>query len=355
MTEAQQFEANGFLYTARQNWKEYDLQTYDQFYAGRATDLQAVIYKGNFIAFRNKNFHVFPHEDLFKVIDPVMKELCGVIQDQSFRNHTQPFSFVYGENKKALVEANYKFFEGKKYYLASQVRANYVFENEKFDVTGYGDIIKFGVNVANGIDGGLSMQISPYTYRQVCQNGMLHASSMVQIHESIIQNLMKKTTFQDLTVVNAEIKTAFEETKSFDDLLSRIKKERMSHMTEIPLAWIKSRLYLIKESTQLFKQRYRRMTELFMNIQQAEQIAKTMPKRLVDKLEWLEVKTSDIEEKTATGVKVKKQHEVKLKEKVSQWRAFNDITEDLTHTQRAFESRTNAYRNLDKIMVVANE
>lgn len=344
--QIQQLSNSLFDYRIKDNWSDYDLQTYTQYYDQKPTNLQAVTYKGNFIAFRNINYHVFPHEDLFATIHPVMEKLGGVIQKT--RNENASFSFVYGKNQKADIEANHKYFNGKKYYLASQVRANYTFADERFDVTGSGDIVNFGVSVANAIDGTMSLSISPYSFRQTCSNGALHVASAVMIGEHAVQRLMKQNNIAEPNVVlqNA-IESAGEVAKSYDDLVARLKKERMTHMTEIPLTWITNRLYLIKEATDLFKEKYRNMTKLFVTQRQAEEIARTLPKRLVDELEWMHVQniTQDI-----NGKQVETQV-VKLDNHVSRWGAFNDITENLTHVQRAFASRTKAYHALDAILV----
>ena len=350
LTEGKNF---GFRFTEKKSWPEHDLHSYNVFHGSRPTNLQAIVYKGNFVTFRSKDYYVFPHEDLFAEIHPVMEELGGKIQYSGVQNKS--FSMVYGKNHKAELEANYKYFNGKKYYIATQVRANYVFDDEKFDVTGKGDVVKFGTTIENAIDGTMSMRISPYSFRQICSNGMMHMQSVVQISENILQNMMRKhQTVENAPLIQKHMEQVMQDSKSFDDLITKIKKDRMTHMTKIPVEWIRSRIYLIKESVDLFKQRYREMTELFVTQQQAESIAARLPKRLTDALEWIEVKEEEQDVKVEGKTIKQMRRSVKL-DQTKQWKAFNDITENLTHVERAFQSKAYAYKQLDKILVIANE
>lgn len=337
----------GFSYQSLQDWKDYDLQTHAVSFQGVPTSLQAIIYKGQFIAFRSKNYKVFPHEDIFATLDPIMGEL-GMKNEARHLNKSNTFSLAYGKNKAAKVEASATFFNGKKVYNGSKLTASYTFGN-KFDVTGDGDYVNFGATISNALDGTMSLRISPFSLRQVCSNGMMHNATVVEIAESILQKMRNKNEASTNELITEHVSKIMDEAKSFDDLIGKLKQERMSHVTKIPVEWITSRVYLIKESVTLFKQRYREMTKLYMTQKKAEEIAAIMPKRLLDSLEWLDIKKQEVD--TPNGPQV--QQIVSLKGKPTQWKAFNDMTENLTHTERAFNAKTWSYRQVDKILVMS--
>lgn len=342
----------GFEFKPRESWQNYNLHTNNVFFKGIDTGLQAIVYKGNFVAFRSKHYHVFPHEDIFVTLDPVMAALNGEPLTEKIESRNR-FEMVYGNNKKITVEADWKKSGGKTVVYGTKVRSEFIFKDEKFDVTGTGDVVQFGATIGNDISGEGSLYISPYSWRQTCKNGMMHLSSVVEISEKIVQNLMlKKEGLADVQGIRTQMQNIMEESKSFDDLMTKIKKERMSHVTKIPVEWISNRVHLLKESAKLFKERYRQMTEMIVSQEQAELIAKTMPKRLTEKLDWMEVKENEIDVKTADGMKKAIERIVTMKTVPTQWKAFNDITEDLTHVERAFDSRTKHYRQLDQILVV---
>jgi hypothetical protein len=343
----------GFEYRPKEQWSDYDLQTYSVFFRGNPTNMQAIVYKGNFVVFRSKDYYVFPHEDIFATLHPVMEQL-GMRNLSAHIPEHRRFTLAYGQNQKAEVESSYKVFNGKKIYTGAQLRATYEFKDEKFDVTGHGDIVQFGATIENTLDGTMSMRISPYSYRQVCSNGAMHLATVAEISQKILQNLRNKFANVDGSLIRQQMDTIMQESRSFDDLVSRIKKERMTHLTKIPVEWITSRIYLIKESVTGFKQRYREMTDLLVTQQQAELIAERMPKRLVDSLEWLDVKKEKVDVKTAEGTKTKMETEIRITGKPTQWKAFNDITENLTHVERAFHSKSYAYKQLDAILVNAS-
>jgi len=342
-----------FSYTPRKIWSDYGLETYDEFYKGLPTNMQTIIYKGRFIAHRSKDYYVFPHEDIFVTIDPVMAMLKGEPISEHIRNEHR-LELVYGQNRKVVAETNWNNFGGKHVNQGARIRATYLFKDERFDVSGNGDFVTFGATFGNGIDGGMSLQISPFSLRETCTNGMQHAATVVEISEGIMAKMRTKESLETMnqSIIKDHVSRIMEESKSFDDLIAKVKKERMSHLTKIPFEWITSRVFLIKESVSMFRARYREMTELLISQHQAELIAKEMPKRLVEKLEWMQVKDEfeEIKDKDGNVKKVLKQV-VKL-DPTKQWKGFNDMTENLTHVERAFQSKTDNYRKLDKILVL---
>lgn len=344
---------DGYVFTPKQDWQEYDLRTYNVSFNGVDTGLQAIDYKGQHVAFRSKHFKVYPHEEIFVTLDPVMSAIKGEPLSETVEIKNS-FKMVYGQGKSITAEADFFKTGGRTVIRGAKIRSAFIFKDEKFDVTGNGDVVNFGAEIDNNIGGGSALRISPYSWRQVCKNGAMHLQSAVEISEGIIQQwMLKKDNLASIQGVGQQLEAIMDASKSFDDLAQRLKKERMSHITKIPSEWIASRVYLIKESAALFRQRYREMTEMFVSHEQALEIAKAMPKRLVDKLDWMEVKEQEVDVKTQEGFKKALETVVNLKTVPSQWKAFNDITEDLTHVMRAYDSKTKHYTQLDKILVMS--
>lgn len=357
-----------FVEKMRQSWAEYNLHSKDMYFTTAEgsrvpTEYQGIFYRGKFIAFRHKNYHVYPHEQVFQTCDPVLKELGLVMKNPP--KEQSGFSMAYGKEQFAKVESNFKNVTDEKsgkrvrVQIAGQIRATYVFDgrDEKFDVTGDGkNVVQFGVELENGIDGHMALRMSPYSFRQVCENGMMHKASVMEISESIMQNLRNenKDVFSSEKIMQ-QVGEIMQGAKTFDEIAHKIKNERMTHLQSYPTNWIRARLYLINEQKDLFKQRYREMTELITSQRQAELLVKTMPKRMIDELDWLEVKEREVDETINGQVVSKTVKDVIIPKPTTQWDAFNSITFDLTHKARAFQSRSTHYGNLDKILVRATQ
>lgn len=316
-------------------------------------DYNAIFYRGHHIAFRHKNFYPYPHEQILETIDPQLEEL-GLINRIPAKEQSS-FRMAYGKNKYADVESNFKSVDGVKLQIGSQIRANYTFkaQEDKFDVTGNGDFVIFGATIENGIDGHLSLRIIPFSEREVCTNGMTHQASAMEISENIVQKLRNKNADvnfeKDLALKG--LQEIMEKSKNFDDLSHAIKNERQTHLKKFPTAWVRSRIYLVKESANDFKESYRKMTDMIITQKQAEQLAKVMPKRMLDNLEWMNVREEIVEERINGEMVQKEKTIVNLVPNTNQWNAFNDMTFDLTHNARAFASRTKHYHSLDTILV----
>ena len=354
------------------SYPEYNLFTKRLSYmseSGKRTDLDynAIFYRGHHIAFRHKNFYPYPHEQVLQTIDPQLEEL-GLINRRPSKEQST-FRMAYGKNKYADVESNFKSVGGVRVPVSGQVRANYVFkaQEDKFDVTGNGDFVIFGATLENGIDGHLSLRIIPFSEREVCTNGMTHQASAIEISENIVSRLRNSNADIDFEkdLAMKGLKEIMEKSKNFDDLTHAIKNERQVHLKKFPTAWVRSRMYLVKESANDFKESYRKMTDMIITQKQAEQLARAMPKRMLDKLgqsdadkpsrkkigKWMDVKTETVEERINGEMVQKEKTIVNLVPNTNQWDAFNDMTWDLTHNGRAFASRSKHYHSLDTILV----
>lgn len=321
------------FYEPRKSWSQYNLHTFDVKHGVKSTNYQAIFYQGNFVRFAGKHYYVYPHEDVLAKLDPICSQL-GMT-----KIHATPrtnFTMVYGQNQKAEVEANFN----REGIIATRISANYTWD--QFD-PGDGKPVQFGATMANTIDGTGAFSLSPYSLREVCSNGMKHLASVVNISNEFIANMVK----QKSEVIDAQMKRIQTEAIGFDGMVEDLKKLRITHNRAMPIEVIAQYLSAIKNNVSSLKLRYREMIDLQTLASQAEQIAKKMPVRLLEKLDWLKVeeihdkKTDKIIGRTA-----------KLAYPISQWNAFNTVTNELSHNKdRAMSSTDYAYAQLDKILV----
>lgn len=316
----------------RKSWDQYDLQTYNVMEGGKQTNYQAIFYKGNFVRFAGKHYYVYPHEDVLARLDPVCEGLGMTRVTATPRTN---FSMVYGQNQKANVEANFN----REGIVATKISVNYTWD--EFD-PGDGKPVKFGATMDNTIDGTGAFSLSPYSLRQYCENGMKHLASVVNISNEFIANMVK----QKSEVIDAQMKRIQTEAIGFDGMISDLKKLRITHSREMPLEVIAQYLTAIKNNISSLKLRYREMLDLQTLDKQAEHLAKKLPARLLEKLDWITVEDVRNQKDKVVG------RTGKLAKPISQWDAFNSITYELSHNKDRAMSGTNwAYQNLDKILV----
>ena len=326
-----------FTYVARKAWPQYELETRDVVSRGQQTKYQAIFSKGEFLRFAGNKYFLYPHQDIFNKIDPIMAKYGATSPVRTKRSN---MTMVFGQNKKAWVEANRMKRDGSESIVASQIRVNYVWD--KFD-PGDNKMVQFGVSWANGIDGDLAFSITPYSHRQWCDNGMMHLASVSEISQELVGNLVKIKS----DMIDGHIAKLTTESKDFDEAMSGLKKLRIIHKKKLPVEVIAQHIKGMKYSIDSLKQRYREMLELQVSAEQAQKLAQRMPTTMTKEFNWLEVE----------NVRDKKTDQIigrtgKLKGKPSQWKAFNDITNELSHnTARTFGRTATMYQRLDKILV----
>ena len=287
-----------------QNTKsKYDLVSRRLVMNGRPTNKQAISYKGNFINTFGLNYTIVAHEDLYRVASKAAGKL-GLTSE-----HTRP-----DKKQKWWREADFGNAELSE--TGGQMIATFLDEGTGVDVTGEGDWVRAGVTVKGSIDGSSSTKIIPSTERKFCFNRMYHLVNVGEVENEAIRNL------------NAEIQK--------DEADLQLMKLRWNHSKSFDLqdfaesfetAMIKSRELL--EKYQEFKNH--KVTQAM-----AFDIHESLGKRFADKLDWLEVKGD----------------EVKI-ENIDKWKAFNDITQKLTHgnISKSMQSVMWKYRQVDRIFM----
>lgn len=296
-------------------WDNTDLRTHDVFWNGEPTGKQAIVYNDKLITFRSVGYHVFAHEDVLAIVDRIATALKLKLQTDGSTNHTLK---VNGKDYQVTADKN-----------IARVTAKYTFSD--FDVTG-NDRVKFGVSILTNIDGSGSLKICPYSFRQVCSNGMLHAASFLQISEALTQKIVKSTEKLDNYITDLEAISL-----DTDRLVEKLTKLGFRHKEELPANWIAARLLQIVENAKTLEQKYKQLVDAELNAKTAAELIKKIPVKVLKNLSWIE----------------KQDKEYRYATTVTKWQALNDITYQLTHQSRAYTANLNAYKAVDEILVRA--
>jgi chaperonin cofactor prefoldin len=324
-------------YQPRKTWPVHDLATFNVFHKTTQLPYQAIFYKGEFVRFAGQHYYVFPHEDVLEQVMPVLSHF-GEVEFPSGSRTNHDLTVVHGKKSKISVEANTTRYGGV--VRATQVRVNFTWD--KFD-PGDGKPVDFGGSIVNSLDGTLAFSIMPYSYRQYCENGMVHAESIREISANVIKGIVKEKT----PLLEAQIERVQKQTEELSTDFDSLKKLRIIHNKAFPIETIANYLSAVKGSIDSLKERYREMNEMVISKKQAELIGQRMPHKLSDKLEWLKVE--EVRDKKTDKLLG---HIGKLLEPVKQYAALNDITYELSHnTDRAFLSSQTTYAQVDKILV----
>ncbi len=324
-------------YQPRKTWDKHDLATFNVFHKSTQLPYQAIFYKGEFVRFAGQHYYVFPHEDVLEQVLPVLSHF-GEVEFPTGSRTNHDLTLVHGKKTKVSVEANTTRYGGL--VRATQVRVNFTWD--KFD-PGDGKPVDFGGSIVNSIDGTLAFSIMPYSYRQFCDNGMVHAESIREISAHVISAIVKEKT----PLIEAQIQRVQKQTQELSTDFETLKKLRIIHNRKFPIETIANYLSAIKGSIDSLKERYREMNEMVISNKQAQLIGQKMPVNLVKKLGWVEAE--EVRDKKTDKLLG---HIGKLLNPVQQYEAFNDITYELSHnTDRAFLSSQYSYGQLDRILV----
>ncbi|MCA2003759.1 MAG: DUF945 domain-containing protein, partial [Candidatus Nitrosotenuis sp.] len=243
-------------------------------------------------------YQVLPNELVIEKADQIAQKLDA-----------RPFTFddrnwfsKYEVHEHVLASRN----------LAS-MSALYVFK-EDVDITGEGDYVHLGYSVGNAIDGSRAFSVAIFTFRRVCSNFMLHLHS---------EKMLK--------VVNGQQITANLRLNQTQTLASVSRRHTKSLSTKMVLPTIKA----VIKSADTVVQRYRAMKKAELLEKQAAQVVNYLPKRVYGELPYIDVNSDN--------------NKVTVTQKVSQWQAFNDLTQALSHGKGSFGTTLDQMRRLDAI------
>ncbi|MEW6589354.1 MAG: hypothetical protein AB1299_09360 [Thermoproteota archaeon] len=283
----------------KETFRKYGIKTYNIEANGKAWNkYQFIERKGNPIAILSSKYQVLPNELVIEKADQIAQKLDA----KPFTFDDRQWFSKYEVHEHVLASRN----------LAS-MSALYVFR-EDVDITGEGDYVHLGYSVGNAIDGSRAFSVAIFTFRRVCSNFMLHLHS---------EKMLK--------VVNGQQITANLGLNQTQTLASVSRKHTKSLSTKMVLPTIKA----VIKSADCVVQRYRAMKKAELLEKQAAQVVNYLPKRVYGQLPYIDVNADN--------------NKVTITQKVSQWQAFNDLTQALSHGKGSFGTTLDQMRKLDAI------
>lgn len=283
----------------KETFRKYGIKTYSIEANGKAWNkYQFIERKGNPIAILSSKYQVLPNELVIEKADQIAQKLDA----KPFTFDDRQWFSKYEVHEHVMASRN----------LAS-MSALYVFR-EDVDITGEGDYVHLGYSVGNAIDGSRAFSVAIFTFRRVCSNFMLHLHS---------EKMLK--------VVNGEQITANLGLNQTQTLASVSRKHTKSLSTKMVLPTIKA----VIKSADCVVQRYRAMKKADLLEKQAAQVVNHLPKRVYGQLPYIDVNQDN--------------NKVTITQKVSQWQAFNDLTQALSHGKGSFGTTLDQMRRLDAI------
>lgn len=290
------------------SWKNFDIETKKFFVNGKDTGLQAIYRKGRFVKMLSQSYEVVPNENVLAITD----KIAGKISMDG--QHAKPFKMDKHKWFKSQADHMITNPEG------TQACAMYMFP--KIYKVGDKDI-QIGFVARNSIDGKWAFSASVLSYRTFCANMMMHISrsSFLGIGTPKMAGVKNSQKLEDMKTLSVQA-------------LSSVSKRHTKSLTDNDLESVKvSMESVIKCGVQTIE-KYRDLTKLKVNQQIANAIMKRMPKTVTKEIEWLEVG---------------KDKKIKFDEKTTQWKAFNDLTENLTHKSTNFRKTMLCMKNTDAI------
>lgn len=326
------------------SWNEYDLHTFRVWQKDlkskkfEPTNYQRIQYNGRFVNYMSTMYNVLPNEDVLKTADLVADVIDAKKQAPKVKFHNprfgwcKPAGHVINNPEETVMLAHYTI-------------------GDPIDVTGAKDFVEFGFVVGNAIDGkGGAFKVMPYTYREVCDNVAYHITNAATLHTGVsapaLQNVKRSFTYNAGHAPDAKILKANPELQKCIDIVKNAKREfnqvsfKKAHFSTLDLEYVTQSILTVVEHGKVLQKAYRDMYNTKVTIKNAMKLFDKLPKSIM------------------TGEKVsqwldwdKKEQKLTLKKDVTEWKAFNDITNALTFGERGFKPTLEAYAKLDEILV----
>lgn len=274
---------------------------------GELTQQQLITKDSKFVATLDNKYQILPNEQVMSQMEEIGKRV-GLVPLE-----VAPKEWFYIQPDNSTI-ANQN-----KYGAVTKV-ASILVDPEPV-IMPDGKEIKTGLVVKNSIDGHWSFSASGFTFRTICQNMMFHISR--QKFSNVGDYLsMKADANPDQLRDHQVLQTAYQYKR---------------HTRSLDVDEVAKSLQKVYEESKYYLERYVELSKLKMNQKLGIQVANAMPKWALDSepvKTWLDIDTK-------TGIKVD--------DDISQWTAFNTVTEALTHNGRKFNTTLQAYAKADKI------
>ena len=271
------------------------------------TTQQLITKHGKFVASLDNKYQVLPNEQVMEQMEEIGNAV-GLIPLE-----VAPREWFYIQPDKSTIANR------NKYGAVTKV-ASILVSPEPF-IMPDGKEIKLGLTVKNSIDGQWSFSASTFTFRTICQNMMFHISR--QKFSNVGDYLSMKTD------VNPE------QLKDHQTLQTSFAYKR--HTRSLDVEQVAKSLKQVYEEGKGYLQRYKELSELKMTKKLGIQLANKLPRWKTEHepvKEWL-----DIDPKKG----------IKVDDSISQWQAFNSITESLTHNGKNFNTTLSAFAQTDRL------
>ena len=269
------------------------------------TNQQVILKNEKFVASLDNKYQILPNEDVMNQMTEIGEKVGLVPMEATPREwyYIQPDKSVIGNQNK--------------YGVTTKIAC--ILVNPKPYEMPDGREIKLGLTVKNSIDGHWSFSASTFTFRQICQNMMFHItrqkfgalSDYVNMENANLDELRNHQVMQT----------------------SNIWKR---HTRSLNVDAVAESLKSVFSEGESYLQRYKELATLNMNKKLGIACALKLPKWATDHepvKEWLTIEKDTI----------------KVDESISQWQAFNTLTESLTHNGRKFNTTLMAYAKLDSL------
>ncbi len=285
---------------------KYELQSHSVIFNGKETDKVLIEYKGKFANIASNVYQLVPNELLYETASKVAKKL-GLTSYTPKEGNKRWFKEAEFGDGHALVDRESGF----------QMYACFLDPKKEVNVTGDdAGLMRLGACIAGSVDLSRGISCMPMDFRKICENLMFHLAN-----EGSIQT--------EATVAQ---RNRIRDTEKTASLYKR-------HTSGLDITDLAKQIESSFKQAGVIFERYQEMAKLKITEAQVRKLAKKMPKAVVKDLKWMNID---------------KLGKVTLLDKsTTQWTAFNNITENLTHTDKSgsLANTMRRYKHVDSILV----
>lgn len=295
-------------FKALKSWPEYGIESKKFSVNGKDTGLQAIYRQGKFVKMLTQSYEILPNEDVIKITDNIASKIS--LDGQ----HAKPMKVDKHDWYKSTADHMVTNPEG------TQACMMYLFP-KSYDVGGKD--INIGFVARNSIDGKWAFSASVLSYRTFCSNMMMHISrsSFLGIGTAKYGGIKNTQKLEDMNTLSVQA-------------LSSVSKRHTKSLTENDLDNVKVSIESVIKAGIKTIEKYRDLTKLKVNQDIANAIMNKMPKSVTNDIDWLDID---------------KNNKITFDKKTTQWKAFNDLTENLTHKSTNFRKTLTCMQRTDSI------
>lgn len=269
-----------------QDWiQKYGIHTYELSVNSGEKKKQLVMKGNRLVEVFTPSYQVLPNEIVIEEFDRIAGEIGAV----PFKANWDHGWYEQHKEKPNVIMGQY----------GDSVACLYTLGRLQDTLVTKDDPVDIGIVGRNSIDGSAGFGVSIFTYRKICSNMMMHLASEKMMHVTDI----------------AKLRNFAKETSQNPEVLASITRK---HTKNLDKSSIKESIELVLQGAENVVNRYKDMVLEKITLEQAKKIARVMPTKICESLNWLG------EDEKTNEIKI-------LDENVSQWKAFNDITDCLTN------------------------